>query len=135
MVETITGHRMVIAKEVDPYIALQVIRNQCAQLDATISQRPLTDAVAICVIANGWAAPLDQVSETPTRHPLRQRVRIALVVSENLVVGTLINFTNQPDESLFDDYQAEGGLAQAALQAMRSVIAYRLQVMNEETDI
>lgn len=134
MVETSTGQHVVIAKEVDPYVALQVIRNQCAQFDAGIGQRPLSNAVAICVIAQGWAAPRDNSCETASRHPLRQRVRIALVVSENLVVGTLINFADQPNEFLFDNHQAEGGLAQAALHAMRSVIAYRLDVMNTEMD-
>jgi len=128
-VQTIVGDTVIISEAVDPYVALHAIASSCKQLDNALIGYPLLDAVALGVVTAGWAAPLDDKGVAPASHPYRQRVRIALVVSENLVAGTVIGFTDDPDDLLFDEYQAEGSLSEAALTAMRAIIDYRLEAL------
>jgi hypothetical protein len=67
------------------------------------------------LITTGWAAPLNngEVEGAPSAHPLRRRVRLAVVANADSAVCSVIRFEDEPDETVLDEGQATGSLASA----------------------
>jgi hypothetical protein len=72
------------------------------------------------VITCGWAAPLaddDENTEVaPSKHPKRRRVRLVLV-TDGISITSILRFSDTQDETMVDEGQATGSLADALLQA------------------
>lgn len=74
------------------------------------------------VITCGWAAPLTDDAETnevaPSKHPKRRRVRLVLV-TDGIGITSVLRFSDTQDETMVDEGQATGSLADALLQATK----------------
>ena len=74
------------------------------------------------VITCGWAAPLaddDENTEVaPSKHPKRRRVRLVLV-TDGISITSVLRFSDTQDETMTDEGQAVGSLADALLQATK----------------
>ena len=74
------------------------------------------------VITCGWAAPLTDDAETnevaPSKHPKRRRVRLVLV-TDGISIASVLRFSDTQDETIVDEGQATGSLADALLQATK----------------
>jgi hypothetical protein len=72
------------------------------------------------VITCGWAAPLADDGENtevaPSKHPKRRRVRLVLV-TDGISITSILRFSDTQDETMVDEGQATGSLADALLQA------------------
>lgn len=70
------------------------------------------------LITHGWAAPLDKDGEIdgrPSAHPKKRRVRLIIAVDLNdeYEIGSVVQFSDDPDELLCDHGNATGALAEA----------------------
>jgi len=69
------------------------------------------------VITTGWAAPLDEngeVKNRPSVDPQRRRVRLIITVDVNdKDIASVIEFSDDPDNLLFDHDNATGPLKDA----------------------
>jgi hypothetical protein len=74
------------------------------------------------VVTTGWASPLaegeDEPEVAPSVHPERRRVRLTIVASP-AEVASVIRFADAPDDTITDEGNARGSLA----DAVRSVVA------------
>jgi hypothetical protein len=74
------------------------------------------------VITCGWAAPLaddDENTEVaPSKHPKRRRVRLVLV-TDGISITSVLRFSDTQDETMTDEGQAIGSLADALLDAAK----------------
>jgi hypothetical protein len=72
------------------------------------------------VITCGWASPLADDGENnevaPSKHPKRRRVRLVLV-TDGISITSILRFSDTQDETMVDEGQATGSLADALLQA------------------
>lgn len=71
-----------------------------------------------CMITHGWAAPLNsdgEVDGAPSSHPNRRRVRLVVTVdiNDNHSVGSTVQFSDDPEDLVFDHGNATGSLADA----------------------
>ena len=69
-------------------------------------------------ITHGWAAPLNkdgEVDGAPSQHPQKRRVRLIVAVKpeDNNEVASIIQFSDEPDDLIFDYGTATGSLADA----------------------
>lgn len=70
------------------------------------------------VITHGWAAPLNsdgEIEGAPSQHPEKRRVRLIVNVDlkNNNTVGSTLQFSDDPDNLIFDHGNATGSLADA----------------------
>ena len=76
----------------------------------------------IAVLTCGWASPIDpEQGESdddivaPSQHPQRRRVRLMVLASRN-GVASVLRFSDSPNETVTDDGNARGSLADAVLK-------------------
>jgi hypothetical protein len=117
--------RTTITEYPDIYVALGTLTDDVARIDDAIHGRPLLRARALGVLTCGWAAPIGDDETPPSCHPQRRRVRLAVIVTGDLVTGSALEFQDDPDNRIFDDGSASGGLRDALLEAMRAVLDYQ----------
>lgn len=72
----------------------------------------------LSIITWGWAAPLGENGEVdgaPSKHPQKRRVKLIISGSsaEKGLIGSVVNFSDAPDEPVFDYGDATGSLASA----------------------
>lgn len=70
------------------------------------------------LITHGWAAPLNsdgEVDGAPSKHPERRRVRlvIAVDIKNGNDMASIMEFSNDPDNLIYDHGNATGSLAEA----------------------
>jgi hypothetical protein len=91
-------------------------------LDTTMVADALQAYGYASVITCGWAAPLTDDAETnevaPSKHPKRRRVRLVLV-TDGISIASVLRFSDTQDETMVDEGQATGSLADALLQATK----------------
>jgi hypothetical protein len=91
-------------------------------LDTTMVADALQAYGYASVITCGWAAPLTDDAETnevaPSKHPKRRRVRLVLVTN-GIGIASVLRFSDTQDETMVDEGQATGSLADALLQATK----------------
>jgi hypothetical protein len=73
----------------------------------------------IAVLTSGWAAPLptsdsDDAEVAPSQHPERRRVRLMVFASKD-GWASVMRFSDTPDETITDDGNAQGALADAIM--------------------
>ena len=73
----------------------------------------------IAVLTCGWASPIDHDQDNdddevlpPSRHPQRRRVRLVVLASRK-GVASVLRFSDTPDETVTDNGNAKGSLADA----------------------
>jgi hypothetical protein len=123
------GRQYILTEYPDVYSGLGVIINSCAMFDDALVGNPLRDAVVLGVITTGWAAPIGEADCRPAELPERRRVRLVLIVTENLVMGSVIGFEDDPSYLLFDEGNAVGVLSETVLDAMRAINDYRFSTV------
>ena len=76
----------------------------------------------IAVLTCGWASPIDPDKDendddqvAPSQHPQRRRVRLMVLASRN-GVASVLRFSDSPNETVTDDGNARGSLADAVLK-------------------
>ena len=124
----VLGHdekRTLITEYPDIYIALETITKDVARIDKAINANPLLAARALGVLTCGWAAPVDGGKTTPSRHPQRRRVRFAMIATCDLMIGSALEFQDDPESPIFDDGSASGALRDALLETVCAVIDYQ----------
>jgi len=124
----VIGHddnRTTITEYPDIYVALGTLTDDVARIDDAIHGRPLLGARALGVVTCGWAAPIDDADTPPSCHPQRRRVRLAMITTCDLKIGSVLEFQDESDQPIFDDGSASGALRDALLDAMRAVLDYR----------
>ena len=72
----------------------------------------------LSIITWGWAAPLNsngEVDVAPSKHPQKRRVQLIISgsSSEKGLVGSILNFSDEPDSPVFDFGDATGSLSDA----------------------
>jgi hypothetical protein len=72
----------------------------------------------LSIITWGWAAPLNsngEVDGAPSKHPQKRRVQLIISgsSSEKGLVGSILNFSDEPDSPVFDFGDATGSLSDA----------------------
>jgi hypothetical protein len=91
-------------------------------LDTTMVADALQAYGYAAVITCGWAAPLaddDENTEVaPSKHPKRRRVRLVLV-TDGISITSVLRFSDTQDETMTDEGQAIGSLADALLDAAK----------------
>lgn len=70
------------------------------------------------LITHGWAAPLNkdgEVDGAPSQHPERRRVRliVAVDVKNNKDMASIMEFSDDPENLIYDHGNATGMLAEA----------------------
>jgi len=89
-------------------------------LDTTMVADALQAYGYAAVITCGWASPLADDGENnevaPSKHPKRRRVRLVLV-TDGISITSILRFSDTQDETMVDEVQATGSLADALLQA------------------
>lgn len=75
----------------------------------------------LSIITWGWAAPLDSdgnIDGAPSKHPQKRRVKLIISGSnaEKGLIGSVLNFSDQPDEPVFDYGDATGSLNDAFIK-------------------
>lgn len=75
----------------------------------------------LSIITWGWAAPLDSdgnIDGAPSKHPQKRRVKLIISGSntEKGLIGSILNFSDQPDEPIFDYGDATGSLNDAFIE-------------------
>jgi hypothetical protein len=73
----------------------------------------------IAVITCGWASPIargddDDEQVAPSQHPERRRVRLMIFANKD-GFASVMRFSDTPDETITDDGQARGALADAIM--------------------
>lgn len=84
-------------------------------LEKPASERK-TKFKTFALVTSGWAAPLGangQIDGAPSEHPMRRRVRLAVVASADGGVASVLRFSDEPDEIVSDPGSATGSLADA----------------------
>jgi hypothetical protein len=66
----------------------------------------------VAVVTTGWAAPITDDMGAPSQHPERRRVRLMVFASRE-GVASVLRFRDEPDETVVDEGQATGSLADA----------------------
>lgn len=73
----------------------------------------------IAVLTCGWASPIDPDKDenddemvAPSKHPQRRRVRLVVLASRK-GVASVLRFSDTPDETVTDNGNAKGSLADA----------------------
>lgn len=96
-------------------------------LEEVGTRKLLATDVAVGVETCGWAAPIsngededDQVA--PSQHPARRRVRLVTMVTRKFEVASAMGFADTPDEVITDAGTARGALADALLNAVKSMV-------------
>lgn len=133
----VLGHndcRTVITEYPDVYIALDTVAAEVARVDQAIAGNPLLGARALGVLTCGWAAPIGGGETPPSRHPERRRVRLAAIATTDLVIGSMLEFQDTPDEPIFDDGSASGSLRDALLDTMRAIVTYQTAMTTHSCD-
>jgi hypothetical protein len=90
-------------------------------LDTTMVADALQAYGYAAVITCGWASPLadDENTEVaPSKHPKRRRVRLVLV-TDGISITSVLRFSDTQDETMTDEGQAVGSLADALLRATK----------------
>jgi hypothetical protein len=72
----------------------------------------------LSIITWGWAAPLNENGEVdgaPSKHPQKRRVKLIISGSnsEKGLIGSILNFSDEPDQPVFDYGDATGSLNDA----------------------
>lgn len=69
------------------------------------------------VITTGWAASLNEngeLDERPSLHPQRRRVKLIITIdAQNKDISSIVEFSDDPDNLLFDHDNATGSLKDA----------------------
>ena len=85
--------------------------------DYTLSVAKNSEYIAI--LTCGWASPVnpdqdenDDEMVAPSQHPQRRRVRLVVLASRK-GVASVLRFSDTPDETVTDEGQARGSLADA----------------------
>jgi hypothetical protein len=86
-------------------------------LDSVEAQAVALMSDAVVVHTNGWASPIADDGDEyegvrPSEHPQRRRVRL-LVVAKAGETASVIRFTDDWENPIFDEGQARGSLADA----------------------
>lgn len=85
-------------------------------LDSVEAQAVALMSDAVVVRTCGWASPISQDDEyadmRPSEHPERRRVRL-LVCANGTDTASVLRFTDDWDNPVFDEGQATGSLADA----------------------
>jgi hypothetical protein len=73
----------------------------------------------IAVLTCGWASPIvegqsDDDQVPPSQHPERRRVRLVVFASKD-GCASVMRFSDTPDETITDDGNARGALAEAVM--------------------
>lgn len=80
------------------------------------SVKALAEHEQVLVSTCGWAAPVDDDENDPdlppSIHPKRRRVRLACYLSDE-GVASVLRFSDTPDETVTDEGNATGSLAEA----------------------
>jgi len=118
-------HRTLITEYPDVYTALDTLTTEVARIDNAMPGKPLLGARAVGVLTCGWAAPISGDEIAPGQHPLRRRVRLSVIATNDLLTGSALEFQDDPDAPILDDGAATGSLRDALLDTMRAIIAYQ----------
>ena len=107
--ETDEGVALVLASEHgDVY---ELIDNDDSRAVAQVSDY-------IAVMTCGWASPIargdDDEQVAPSQHPERRRVRLMVFANKD-GFASVMRFSDTPDETITDDGQARGALADAIM--------------------
>ena len=78
----------------------------------------------LSIITWGWAAPLDSdgnIDGAPSKHPQKRRVKLIISGSniEKGLIGSVINFSDDPDEPIYNYGDATGSLNDAFIEFFR----------------
>lgn len=70
------------------------------------------------LITHGWAAPLNsdgEIDGAPSKHPERRRVRliVAVDIKNNQEIKSIMEFSDDPENLIYDHGNATGALAEA----------------------
>jgi len=79
------------------------------------SVKALADYDQVLVATCGWASPVEQDGDdeiAPSEHPKRRRVRLACFLNDE-GVASVLRFSDTPDETVTDEGNARGSLADA----------------------
>ena len=106
------GNLCFLAKNADVYDLLEAKETQLVRMfDACL------------ILTTGWASPLGangEVEGRPSEHPQRRRVRLAIVVSDDVegspvTVANILCFQDDPENPILDLGSASGSLAEAVV--------------------
>ena len=106
-----------LASSGDIYELIDNCRNNPLVQVVIATKTPL--AVTTC----GWAAPRNTETETdnelaPSQHPERRRVALFIMVNNAGEMASILRFSDTPDETVTDNGEAHGSLAEALLELM-----------------
>lgn len=84
-------------------------------------------SLVVAVITTGWAAPLENGSESdvpPSQHPEKRRVRLVVIANRQEVISVL-RFQDNPTETVVDEGRARGSLADAVKALLKKSASKR----------
>ena len=96
------------------------------QLIDDCRQNPLVQAVTatdtpLAINVCGWAAPRNTAADedlAPSQHPERRRVALFVMVNNAGEMASVLRFSDTPEETVTDNGEAKGSLAEALLELM-----------------
>ena len=102
----------------DNSVSLVLIDSDCDVYDLLATPASVRDIVfdTYALLTTGWAAPLNgnkEIDCAPSEHEMRRRVRLAVVANADSAVCSVLRFEDEPEETVLDEGQATGSLADA----------------------
>ena len=89
---------------------------------------------AFVVLTCGWAAPIGDIEDSegvaPSEHALRRRVRLVVGV-DSVGVASVLRFEDDPTETVTDEGNARGSLADAVMSLMDKKVNTILKKLGE----
>ena len=104
-----------LASSGDVYDLLDECRSNPLVQAVIATETPL--AINVC----GWAAPRNTAADeelAPSQHPERRRVTLFIMVNTAREMASVLRFSDTPQETVTDNGEAQGSLAEALLELM-----------------
>jgi hypothetical protein len=74
---------------------------------------------SVAITTQGWASPRNTETDddvAPSQHPQRRRVALFVMVTQSGEMASVLRFSDKPNETVTDDGEARGSLAEALLE-------------------
>jgi hypothetical protein len=74
---------------------------------------------SVAITTQGWASPRNTETDddvAPSKHPQRRRVTLFIMVTQSGEMASVLRFSDKPNETVTDDGEARGSLAEALLE-------------------
>lgn len=74
---------------------------------------------SVAITTQGWASPRNTETDddvAPSQHPQRRRVTLFIMVTQSGEMASVLRFSDKPDETVTDNGDARGSLAEALLE-------------------